>query len=169
MHRLLTNQNVRALKKSEAAASLEVWTGTSPYWIALSVAALSILPCVFLFQNDLHGFYLGLSFLPSVLLVSFTSMGRLRLDDDALNFFKLFGVHYQLRWDEICEVETDAKKHRLLFISMNGKKRLVIPAAQSWHGKEKAALEKRFAQELQKRGLDIIETARAGYLESKGA
>ena len=94
-------------------------------------------------------------------------IGTFSVGAQKINVVSFMGGRHQLRWDEICEAETDAQKRHLVFLSFDGKKRLAIPSPKFWFGKDKEAMEKMLAEELQKRGLEIKGTGRAAFLQSK--
>ncbi len=94
-------------------------------------------------------------------------IGKVDLNTNSIAYTALLHPRQQLQWDEICEVQTDAKKSTLSFLSLDGRKRLVIPAARLWFGREKWAMEQMLAEGLRNLAIEITPTKCDTHFQSK--
>ncbi len=75
--------------------------------------------------------------------------------------------HYEIRWDEIEEVETDIQRGALVFLSCN--KRVAIAGPRWWVGQEKKDMISFLNSELKRRSISIRQSRKALFKLSKNS
>ena len=90
--------------------------------------------------------------------------GRTEIDSQSIRHIAPLGL-YQIAWDDITHIEFDRQGATMVFHGKN--KRLVIPGAFLWSGKDKVALLERIDTEVGRRQLPVNEGMWAAYKLSK--
>ena len=104
-----------------------------------------------------------------LLVFQLSASGKLSMDSEeitcTMSWLPL--CRYQMRWDEVGKVEMDVQGSKLIFFSLDEKKRMITYPPKHWHDAEKPALEKLMEEEMQKRRITLEKTGRAAYMLSK--
>ncbi len=112
-------------------------------------------------QGEVSPLFMFFVLLGTCLLVM---TGPIEMDAFTITYRTLLG-RYQLRWDEVRQVEADHRRQALVFYADD--KRLAILGPYYWWGQEKQRMVEFLEQEMARRQIPLRYTARALYTLSK--
>ncbi len=76
---------------------------------------------------------------------------------------------YQMKWDEVEDVEMDLQRGNLIFYSDNRNKRLAVLGPRNWSGEEREDMTRLLFNETKRRQIKLKSTIKATLTMSKNS
>jgi hypothetical protein len=92
--------------------------------------------------------------------------GELSMNSETVTYNTPLGK-YQMKWDEVKQIEMDFQRYAVVFYSQNRNERLAVAGPAYWSGSDNGDMEQLLSQEVQKRQIPIKQSMRAPYTMSR--
>jgi hypothetical protein len=105
--------------------------------------------------------FLGFVALGSYLILS---CGSMQVDSDSIRYYLPLRI-YQIKWNEVQYIEIDSQGANMVFVGEN--KKLAVNGPMFWTGKDKLDMGKLISTQMDRYGIELRPTEKAGFRLSR--